>query len=79
MHNLLPIQARAGQIFFAEKIQHHRQVSAASVIVIDQENFGFTPHAIATSLVNSTPIKGMLDIIPTERSVFGRLKLEYSH
>ncbi|MCO7506720.1 MULTISPECIES: hypothetical protein [Pseudomonas] len=54
--------AGAGKIFFAKKIQHHRQVAAASVIVIDQENFGFTPHAIETSLVNSTPNVGMLDI-----------------
>ncbi|MBZ9780748.1 hypothetical protein K9857_04170 [Pseudomonas sp. REP124] len=47
--------ASAGQIFFAEKIQNHRQVAAADAIVINQQNFGFTPHAIATSLVNSMP------------------------
>jgi hypothetical protein len=54
--------AAAGQIFFAKKIKDHRQVTAADAIVIDQENFGFTPHAIATSLVNSVPeFGGKLD------------------
>jgi hypothetical protein len=75
---LLPILAGAREVFFAEEVQHHRQIAAAGAVVIDQENLGFTPHAIATSLVISAP-EGVLDIIPTEWSVFGRLKFENSH
>ena len=41
------------------------EFAAAFAVVIDQEDLGFTPHALATSLVISTPA-GVLDIIPTE-------------
>lgn len=76
--HLLPVLAGARKVFFAEKIQDHRQIAAAFAVVIDQENLGFTPHAIATSLVISAP-EGVHDIIPTEWSVFGRLNFENSH
>ncbi|SPO56689.1 protein of unknown function [Pseudomonas sp. JV551A1] len=75
---MLPVLAGASEVFFAEEVKHHRQVAAACAVVVDQQNLGFTPHAIATSLVISAP-EGVLDIIPTEWSVFGRLKFENSH
>ncbi|MCY1486826.1 hypothetical protein D9M68_204760 [compost metagenome] len=39
-----PVAAIAGNVLFPQKIQNDRQVPAALAIVVNQQEFGFTPH-----------------------------------
>ncbi|MNR14758.1 hypothetical protein D3C85_1312510 [compost metagenome] len=46
VRHLAPVVAGAGQVFFTEEIQDHRKIAAAIAVVVDQQNFGFTPHCL---------------------------------
>ena len=45
-HGTAPVLACTGQMLLPEKAQNDRQFVAARSIVIDQQNFGFTPHLV---------------------------------
>ncbi|MNZ11188.1 hypothetical protein D3C78_280510 [compost metagenome] len=44
IRHLAPVMAGAREVLFTEEIQDHRKIAAAIAIVVDQQNFGFTPH-----------------------------------
>src|SRR5690606_23132798 len=47
-NSLAPCAAVAGEVLFTEKVEDHSQIAAALAVVVNQQDFGFTPHLIGS-------------------------------
>jgi hypothetical protein len=43
-HRILPVTAATREVIFAEEIQDHRQITTPLAVIVNQQNFRFTPH-----------------------------------
>jgi hypothetical protein len=43
---VLPVMAATREMIFTQEIQDHRQITTSFVVIVNQQNFRFTPHIL---------------------------------